>query len=203
MNNQIRRFGCIAAFLLIFLACSVLAQEGEDAAGMDPEQAAMMEAWNQAKKPGPEHNRLAEAVGEWKAEVKWWMEPGAEPEVSESRVTRSMTLGGRVLVEEWQGEMMGQPFIGHGRTGYDNVTQRYWSTWTDNMSTGLMTFEGSYDPESEKYTYMGSYTDPMSGEVIQSRSEAWNDENGREKMVMYETRDGQEVKTMEMTLERL
>ena len=32
--------------------------------------------------------------------------------------------------------MMGMPFEGIGRTGYDNVTGKYWSTWIDNMSTG-------------------------------------------------------------------
>ena len=29
-------------------------------------------------------------------------------------------------------------FTGVGRTGYDNVTGRYWSTWTDTMSTGVV-----------------------------------------------------------------
>lgn len=202
MNDK-RSTSWIAAIILILFTTAVTAQEGEDAAeAMSPEQAAMMQAWQEAKTPGAEHERLAEAVGEWKAVVKWWMEPGAEPSVSESTVTRSMSLGGRVLVEDWQGEMMGEPFIGHGRTGYDNITEKYWSTWTDNMSTGLMVFEGAYDPATEKYTFTGSYTDPMSGKVIQSRSVAYTDESGREVMTMYETRGGQEIKTMEMILER-
>lgn len=202
MNNK-RSFRFFAALTVALLSTLAVAQQGEDAAeGMSPEQAAMMEAWTEAMTPGPEHERLAETVGDWKATVKMWMEPGAEPNVSESTVSRSMSLGGRVLVEEWRGEMMGQPFIGHGRTGYNNVTEKYWSTWTDNMSTGLMVFHGHYDPETEKFTFTGSYTDPMSGETVQSRSVSWQDEAGREVMEMYETRDGQESKTMEMTLER-
>jgi len=201
--NDNRRARCLAAATMLFFTTLAMAQEGEGAAeGMSPEQAAMMEAWTEAMTPGPEHERLAEAVGDWKASVKMWMEPGGEPSVSESTVSRFMTLGGRVLVEEWRGEMMGQPFIGHGRTGYDNVTEKYWSTWTDNMSTGLMTFEGHYDPETEKYTFAGSFNDPTSGQPIQSRSVSWRDEAGREFMEMYEMRGGEEVKTMEMTLER-
>ena len=43
--------------------------------------------------------------------------------------------------------MMGTPFTGHGMTGYDNVTGKYWSTWTDSMSTGIMVSEGSCDAE--------------------------------------------------------
>lgn len=201
--NAKRSAGLIAVVVLILLTTVATAQEGEDAVeAMSPEQAEMMQAWEEAMTPGAEHERLAEAVGEWQATVKWWMEPGAEPSVSESTVTRSMSLGGRVLVEDWQGEMMGRPFIGHGRTGYDNVTGKYWSTWTDNMSTGLMVFEGQYDPESEKYTFHGSYADPISGEIIQSRSVGYMEESGREVMKMYEMRGDQEVKTMEMILER-
>lgn len=201
MKNKFA-FGSMAA-ATILLASIAMAQEAQEAPeGMSPEQAAMMEAWSQAMTPGPEHERLAEAVGDWKATVKMWMEPGGEPSVSESTVSRSMSLGGRVLVEEWRGEMMGRPFIGHGRTGYDNVTEKYWSTWTDNMSTALMVFHGHYDPETERFTFTGSHTDPMSGETVESRSVSWHDDAEREVMEMYETRDGREVKTMEMTLER-
>lgn len=202
MNDK-RSSCCLAAITMMLFSTLTMAQEGEGAVdGMSSEQAAMMEAWTEAMTPGPEHERLAEAVGDWKATVKMWLEPGGEPSVSESMVSRSMSLGGRVLVEAWQGEMMGQPFIGHGRTGYDNVTGEHWSTWTDNMSTGLMVFGGHYDPETEKYTFTGSFADPMSGETVQSRSVSWQDDAGREMMEMYEIRDGQEVKTMEMTLER-
>lgn len=203
MNNQFRYFP-IAAATLFLVASVTSAQEGGESAAeeMSPEQAAMMQAWSEAMQPGPEHERLAESTGEWHATVKWWMEPGAEPSTSEAMVTRSMSLGGRVLVEEWQGTMMGRDYVGHGRTGYDNVTEQYWSTWTDNMSTGLMTFEGTYDAESGRYTYTGSYADPVSGEMIESRSVAYTDDAGREVMTMYETRDGEEIKTMEMTLER-
>jgi len=202
MNDK-RSFPWLAAVAMTFASTLSMAQQGDDAAeGMPAEQAAMMEAWTEAMTPGPQHERLAESVGDWKATVKMWMAPGGAPDVSESTVSRSMSLGGRVLVEEWQGEMMGQPFNGHGRTGYDNVTEQYWSTWTDNMSTGLMLFEGHYDPETEKYTFTGSFNDPMSGQAVQSRSVSWTDDAGREMMEMYETRGGQEVKTMEMTLER-
>lgn len=203
MNTDIRKTGWLAAVILSCIALAAMAQEGEETPeGVSPEQAAMMQAWTEAMTPGPEHERLAESVGEWKATVKWWMEPDAEPSVSESSVSRSMSLGGRVLVEEWQGDMMGQPFVGHGRTGYDNVTGKYWSTWTDNMSTGLMVFEGHYDADSGKYVYTGSYADPMTGQRIESRTVAHDEADGRQVMVMYETRNGQEVKTMEMTLER-
>jgi len=166
------------------------------------DQAEMMEAWMAAATPGAPHERLAEQAGTWNAVVEAWMEPGAEPMVSESAVERVMSLDGRVLEERWSGTMMGMPFKGYGRTGYDNITQKYWSTWTDNMSTGLMTFTGQYDEEAEEFVFHGSYVDPMSEETVDSRSVATMPEDDKEMMVMYETHDGEEIMTMRMSLTR-
>ena len=207
MNNKrryfpIAYFSIVAATLCLVASLASAQESGDSAASMSPEQAEMMQAWAEAMQPGSEHERLAESVGEWDATVKAWMAPGGEPSTSEATVSRSMSLGGRVLVEEWQGLMMGQDFIGHGRTGFNNVTGKYWSTWTDNMSTGLMAFDGTYDAEANRYTFTGSYADPVSGEMIESRSVSYTDDQGREVMEMYETRGGEEIKTMEMTLQR-
>ena len=59
--------------------------------------------------------------------------------------TRSVALGGRVLVEEVDSSMMGMPFTGHGMMGFDNVSGKYWSTWNDSMSIGIMVSEGTCD----------------------------------------------------------
>jgi len=166
------------------------------------DQAEMMEAWMAASTPGKAHERLAEQAGSWHAEVEAWMEPGAEPTVSESSVEREMSLDGRVLEERWNGTMMGMPFQGYGRTGYNNVTEAYWSTWTDNMSTGVMMFTGHYDREADEFVFQGSYVDPLSKESIQSRSVVTTPEAGKEMMIMYETHGGEEVRTMRMVLTR-
>ncbi|MEM1082243.1 MAG: DUF1579 family protein, partial [Pseudomonadota bacterium] len=111
-------------------------------------------------------------------------------------------LGGRVLEERWSGDMMGMEFMGHGRTGFNNVTGEYWSTWTDNMSTGLMMFTGSFNESSNRFEFSSSYIDPVTKETVYSRSVATPEENGQETMEMYETRDGEEFMTMRMTLTR-
>ena len=64
-----------------------------------------------------------------------------------------MGLDGRVLIEEVTSSMMGMPFTGHGMTGYDNVTGKYWSTWTDSMSTGLMVSEGTCDAQDNLHLH--------------------------------------------------
>jgi hypothetical protein len=94
----------------------------------------------------------ADTAGEWKFTIKSWMDPEAEPMLSEGTAHRTMELGGRVVEEVVESSMMGQPFEGIGRTGYDNLTGEWWSTWTDNMSTGLMTMTGTYDEAPRRYS---------------------------------------------------
>ena len=71
-----------------------------------------------------------------------------------STASIKVLLGGRQTVEEFKSDFMGMPFEGRLLQGYDNVTQRYWCVWTDNMSTGCMI---SYGTETSPGTieYLG------------------------------------------------
>jgi hypothetical protein len=63
---------------------------------------------------------------------------------------------------------MGMPFEGRGVIGYDNVTKKYVGTWYDNMSTGIMRYEGEYDPAKKELVCHGDYVDAVTGETQQS-----------------------------------
>ena len=190
-------FGCC------LLPLVALAQDEQASAPpMSPEQMAMMQAWERAATPGAEHARLAAQVGSWQGKVESWSVPGTDPIISQSMVERSMSMDGRVLEERWSGNMMGRDFVGHGRTGFDNVQQQYWSTWTDNMSTSLMTFSGKYDEAAERYEFTGSYVDPVSKRTVQTRSVSMAPEEGKEVMEMYEVIGDSERMTMRITLTR-
>lgn len=185
------------------LPLAVWVQDEQDSAPpMSPEQMAMMQAWEQAATPGAEHERLAAQVGTWHGQVESWSMPGIDPMISQSKVERKMSLDGRVLEEHWSGNMMGRDFVGHSRTGFDNVQQKYWSTWTDNMSTSLMTFSGEYDEAAEQYVYTGSYVDPVSKQTVTTRSVSMRPEEGKEVMEMYEVHGDSEKMTMRITLTR-
>ena len=95
---------------------------------MTPEQKAEMEAYMKAGTPGAPHQMLASTAGTYDLKIKSWHEPGAPAMEETGTATRKMMLGGRVLVEDVTSTMMGMPFTGHGMTGYDNVTGKYWST---------------------------------------------------------------------------
>src|SRR5690606_37642121 len=105
----------LAFAVTLALALPAVAQ---DTPPMTPEQEAMMQAYIAAGTPGAPHAALATAVGDYAIAIRNWDAPGAEPTVSTGTATRRMILGGRVLVEQMQSEMYGQPFTGHGMVGF-------------------------------------------------------------------------------------
>jgi hypothetical protein len=180
------------------------AQEAQGAPEMSAEMQAMMAAWEKAGTPGEPHRQLAAMAGKFKATVKMWMGPG-EPTVSEADVTREMILDGRVLTERYEGNMMGRPFVGHGMLGYDNAMGKYWSTWNDNMSTGMMSSWGSWDDEKKALVFDGEVSDPMNpGSRMKNRGIARHNADGSETFEMWEPHGpgGEMVRTMEITLVR-
>jgi len=190
----------VLLFLLLLPAVAGAQEAAEDQ--MSAEQQAMMEAYMKAATPGEEHAMLADHAGTWKAVVKAWMEPGGEPQMSDGVFRRELLLGGRVLQEEYEGSFEGQPFLGYGLTGYDNVTGRWWSTWNDNMSTGVMVMWGEWNEEKGAVVYRGEAPDPMSGGMVEMKIVVRHPEDGKEVMEMYDLRSGTPVKTMEITSTR-
>jgi len=58
--------------------------------------------------PGPAHKALDAFVGNWKGEVKCWMDLGSEPNVSQATSKVSWTLGGHFLEEDEVPTLPGQ-----------------------------------------------------------------------------------------------
>lgn len=129
--------------------------------GMD--QAEMMKKVEAAGTPGPAHQALNALVGDWKAEVKCWMDPGGPPTVSQGSANASWKFNGRFLEEDFKGEMMGQPF--HGRTilGFDNIKQSFNSVWLSDTQTSMFVSEGKGDSGNKVVTLEGKATCPGTG----------------------------------------
>ena len=199
------KVGAAALMLgLLALAAGVSAQAAEQQGEMSAEQKAQMEAWMKAMTPGAEHQRLAQGVGTWNATVTMWEAPGAPPQTSQAVAKRRMALGGRVLVEEWTGMMMGMPFEGLGTSGYDNVAKRYWGTWNDNMSTGIMTTTGSCDPDPAKgCTFVGEMVNMMTGKDDTVRETVtWANPDEERFQMFGKGPDGKEYRMMEIVAKR-
>ena len=187
--------GMLLAALLFVPSAFAQQQQPE----MTPEQQAEMEAYAKAGTPGAAHQALASTVGNYDLKVRSWTEPGGPPMEEAGTATRAMALDGRVRVESVSSKMMGAPFTGHGMLGYDNVTGKYWSTWNDSMSTGLMVSEGTCDA-SKACTFTGSWNDPVrKGPVTARMTTRWTSPT-TEVFEMYGPgRDGKNMKMMEIT----
>ncbi|MEL7024970.1 MAG: DUF1579 family protein [Pseudomonadota bacterium] len=176
--------------------------ETDEAAMAMPSEADIMAAMSAASTPGAPHKKLADSVGTFNAEMMMYMGPGAEPEAMQMTVERHLELGGRVLVENWKGSAMGQPFEGVGRTGYDNVTGKYWTTWNDTFSTGVLTMEGQWDAEIDGIVWTGEAVNPMTKQTYTSRSVATYPSEDTEEMKMYENHGEGEYLSMTFKLTR-
>lgn len=184
---------------VMILATPALAQEGNEPPQMTPEQMAEMEAYIKAGTPGAPHQAMESTVGNYELKIKSWHEPGEPPTEETGTATRTMGLDGRVLMEELTSSMMGMSFTGHSMMGYDNVSGKYWSTWTDSMSTGLMVSEGTCDSQ-DACTFTGSWNDPITkGPVTMRMISRWSSPTTQIFEMYGPGKDGKETKMMEMT----
>jgi len=191
----------LAAAALANQACA----EAKKAAAppeMTAQQKAMMAAYTAAGTPGAQHAALAKMAGDYDLKITSWEAPGQPPTVEKGTSTRKMIMGGRVLVEDTQSSMHGQPFTGHGMQGYDNVSGKYWGTWNDSMSTGMMASEGSCDDKGA-CTFTGSWNDPVTkGKVNARMTTRWTDANTELFEMFGPGQDGKEMKMMEITYQK-
>jgi len=191
--------GTILTITVVLLAPLALAQEGNEPPQMTPEQMAEMEAYMKAGTPGAPHQAMASTVGSYDLKIKSWHEPGGPPTEETGTATRKMALDGRVLFEEVKSSMMGMSYTGNGMMGYDNVIGKYWSTWTDSMSTGLMVSEGTCDANNA-CTFTGSWNDPITkGPVTMRMTSRWPSPTTQVFDMYGPGKDGKETKMMEMT----
>ena len=137
--------------------------EKSGAGKSDAEKQEMRKKMEAAGTPGPAHKALEAFVGNWKAEVKCWCEPGGAPQVSHGTAKTSWILNGRFLDEEFHGEMMGKPFIGRSLMGYDNIKQTFNTVWVSDMQTSIFTSEGKGENGNKVITLEGRANCPATG----------------------------------------
>ena len=130
----------------------------------DAEKQEMMKKMEAAGTPGPGHQALQHFVGNWKAEVKCFHEPGGQPQVSHGTARASWILNGRFLEEEFRGEMMGKPFQGRSLIGYDNTKQTFNTVWVSDTQTSIFCSEGRGENGNKVITLEGKASCPATGQ---------------------------------------
>ena len=136
-------------------ATTVVTAEKKEEARPIPDSATMARNWEQYMTPGEVHKMIASWDGDWTADAVMWHSPDAPPDTAKLIVNHKMILGGRYQVAAHKGNMMGMPFEGISTTGYDNAKKKFINTWVDNMGTGMMYMEGTWDEGSKAITYIG------------------------------------------------
>lgn len=192
------------ALLTLALAAALPAAAGDDAKKahdhkMTPEQQAMMDAYVKAGTPGAAHAMMGKMAGEYDISVTSWEAPGGEPTIEKGTASRKMVLDGRVMVEDMNSSMHGQPYHGHGMQGYDNVSGKYWGTWNDSMSTGVVVMGGDCDAKGT-CSFTGSWNDPISKKKTNARmTTRWTSPTVEVFEMHGPGPDGKEFKMMEIT----
>src|SRR5262245_1025262 len=118
-----------------------------------------MQAVITAGTPGKMHERLTKDAGTWKCKCTMWMAPGADPITSEGKSVITPIMDGLFTRCEMSGETTGMgPYTGVGTYGFDNVSQKFVSSWIDNHGSGIMSGEGelSADGKTLTWEYVGN-----------------------------------------------
>lgn len=152
--------------------------------------------------PGDIQKMMAGSAGEWTAHMKMYMDPSQPPMEQSTQVSAEMILGGRYLVTKFKGMMMGMPFEGMSTTAYDNGVKKFYSSWIDNMSTGMTQMEGKWMEDGKSIEFKGVSQDPMKGTEVKMRQTLEFVDNDTQRMVMYMEDHGKEMKSMEIELKR-
>jgi hypothetical protein len=209
--------GVTAVLLSAAMSVPLFAQEKDSTKKADkpagqPNESEMMAMMLELAKPGENHKMLAQGIGTWSYTVKMWMtpDPNAAPMQSTGTTVAREILGGRYIVGEHSGKMqmpgpdgkmMDMDFKGVSTEGYDNVKKKFVATWVDNMGTGIMNLEGTYDSAAKTLTYLADY-EMMPGMKTKVREVIKVTDQNHRTLEWYEDRGGTEVKTMEITYTR-
>lgn len=171
-----------------------------------PDDAEMMAKMMELSKLNDNHKLLAAMAGNWSYTVKMWMDPKGNPSESTGTAVRKAVMDGRFVTGDYSGKfkmpgadgkMKDMNFKGMSMDGYDNVKQKFVSGWVDNMGTGIMLCEGTYDASTKTFTYTGEF-EMMPGMKCKIREVIKNTDKDHMSMEYYEDRGQGEMKSMEI-----
>jgi hypothetical protein len=113
----------------------------------------------------------------------------------------TLDVTGKMEMPGADGKKKEVTFKGMGVEGYDNVKKKFVGTWMDNMGTGVMMSEGTYDPATKTFNYTGE-VEMIPGMKQKIRETVKVIDKDHHNFEWYEDRGGQEAKTMEISYTR-
>ena len=190
----------VTTLCVVLTVSTALAKDKKEERPMDPQ--AMMDVWKKMATPGEPHKLFATLAGSWTTQTKEWMEPGKPPTESTGTAEMKMLLDGRFLYQEYNAQMMGQPFSGIGIDAYDNIRKRYVTAWMDTMGTGIFMMEGTSSADGKTITLRGSHPEPGGGKMTHRAVWKIVDSNSQQFDMYGAHHGGKEMKMLEITYSR-
>lgn len=206
-NSRVIGFFLPLVLLAATFGASTRAGEPTPTPSKQQSEAEMMAKMAELAAPGEHHQQLAALAGSWTYTVKMAMNPGESlAEMGHGTALRKSIMGGRYFTMDVSGKMLmpgpdgkigDVDFKGMSVDAYDNVKQKFVSTWIDSMGTSITLSEGNYDPASKSFTYDFEF-EPVPGVKTKARQIVKVIDADHHQMDWYESRGGQLVKTMEI-----
>lgn len=171
---------------------TVIVAEGGEVGGEPDMMTAMQEAMERAGALNEHHAHLKTMVGRWNVDLRHYMAPGSPPQEMKGAASMEMVLGDHFLHQLFKGDWMGQPFVGMGYDGYDNMSGKHQSIWMDSASTAAILMQGDCSEDGKVVTLYGERLDPLTQTVVKMKGvsttksasvmtyEAWDSSDGGE-----------------------
>lgn len=147
-----------------------------------------------------EHARLARLAGLWNVKQSLWAKAGEQPRVDTGTAEFTVVLGGRALRQDLR-ISSSTPFQGLGFTGYDTITQTWFTSWMDLNFTDLLVMRGTRDGRADTWRFSGAMSGP-DGTPVPTRQELRILDDDHAIARFFETRQGSEALVVELDYSR-
>ena len=115
------------------------------------------------------HEMLKSFEGTWDAVAKFGTEPGKPPLESKGVEVSRLSSEGLWLTWDYDSQLAGQPFIGHGLMGFDTAQSKFVACWVDNLSTFLQRPEGKCDEAGKTFTLISEIPGQQPGTTVKQK----------------------------------
>ncbi len=176
-------------------------QDNKQGAQQDPKAA--MEMYMKAYAPGEGHKAMEPMIGTFDAVISAQMDPSSPVETFKGTMVNTMVMGGRIMKQEYNGEMAGMAFQGLGYIAFDAVNNTYNCCWMDSIAGTMSTTKGTASADHKTWTFEGTESDPMTKQTLKTKDVCAIADNDHHTFTRYYIMpDGKEMKAMEIKYTR-
>ncbi|HEX9082204.1 MAG TPA: DUF1579 family protein [Holophagaceae bacterium] len=126
-----------------------------DPPAFTPVDPKVLQGWMSEGTPVAEHARLRDYVGTWTTQQTDWLPSGRAWNQAAGTATFHLVLGGRFVQEDYTTTLDGKPFHALGLMGFDRQKKAYNSLWMDDLNTGFIALDGTFDGTGRVLTLLG------------------------------------------------